>query len=765
MLPVRILLLEDDTQLRTALGQVLELEGYEVVTAADGAEAVEKARDFPFELLIFDVKLPGPDGLEVLAKFKQANPDLPSIVMTGYATEADTLRALRLGVGEYLEKPFNSGVLINAVRRLEKAVFQLRQSSLLTDVVLKLVLWSLQFLNRDAAGSVKATLPPKEAGILAYRAALAQGYDESAAREAQAAVLLYLAQELHADQEGLEELSILIPEPVQYLRDSLQDGETQEGLLRIASLCSRLPFDSNLWTQVRPLLNEQDGSVSTRLREKQRRHLLSLGRSLSATGDVEGARSAFEEVRVSASPGERGFALVELSRLAWKAGESKKSLSLLRELMQLLPSLGPQACVELELEATQVSLSMGLEQGTILLRRAKTRLERLGLDTLLCQVNFALGLLEPEEITDWPRAIESCLTQARLDFLTGGANWLLPRLAKLEGVTPSLKRLANRIAQSAPGAVGRFLDATEDPVTLESLLNLLSSGGLSQQGEALQRLVKRDLGRVSAMAAECITRNTEIRDELRIYCIGAVEIWIGDTPVPREMWRTSRSLHILARLALAPRHSAVQDSLLEEFWPGTAPQRSKRNLSQALTDLRRALRDSNFEKAGATVERKHDSVLLNPELEIWLDKDAFDQAVDKAEQAEKAGDLREAISRYREAVLLVRGEFMEDCYLEWCEPHRRDFERQYIRCLESLAHCCAEVGMNPEVEEVAAKLLAKDPCHQVAHRLLMESYVNQKRPEQAIRHFERARVTLLNELGIEPHTDLLRAYQVAKLAL
>ena len=44
MLPVRILLLEDDTQLRTALGQVLELEGYQVVTAADGAEAVEKAQ-------------------------------------------------------------------------------------------------------------------------------------------------------------------------------------------------------------------------------------------------------------------------------------------------------------------------------------------------------------------------------------------------------------------------------------------------------------------------------------------------------------------------------------------------------------------------------------------------------------------------------------------------------------------------------------------------------------------------------------------------
>lgn len=765
MLPVRILLLEDDTQLRTALGQVLELEGYQVVTAADGAEAVEKARDFPFELLIFDVKLPGPDGLEVLARFKQANPDLPSIVMTGYATEADALRALRLGVGEYLEKPFNSGVLLTAVKRLEKAVFQLRQSSQLTDVILKLVLWSLQFLNRDAAGSVKATLPPKEACLLAYRAAIAQGYDESAAREAQAAVLLYLAQELYADQEELEELSILIPESVQYLCDSLRDAETQEGLLHIASLCSRLPFDAKLWAQVRPLLDEQDGSVSTRLREKQRRHLLSLGRSLSATGDIEGARSAFEEVRTSASPGERGFALVELSRLAWKAGESKKSVSLLRELMQLLPSLGPQACVELELEAAQVSLSMGLEQGATLLKRARTRLERLGSNTLLCQVNFALGLLEPEEVSDWSTSIEACLAQARLDFLTGGANWLLPLLIKVETDPPSFQRLANRIAQSAPRTVGKFLDATDNQDTLESLLNLLNSGGLSQQGDALQRLVQRDLGQVSAMAAEFIAQDNEVRDELRIFCLGAVEVWIGDTPIPKEMWRTSRSLHILARLALSPRHSALQDSLMEEFWPGTVPQRSRRNLSQALTDLRRALREASFEKAGTAVERKHDSVILNSELEIWHDKDAFDQAVAKAEKAQKSGDLREAITRYREAVHLVRGEFMEDCYLEWCEPLRRNFERDYLHCLERLAHCCAEADMNPEVEEVAAKLLAKDPCHQVAHRLLMESHVKQKRPEQAIRHFEKARVILLNELGIEPHTDLLRAYQVAKLAL
>ena len=78
MSPVRVLLLEDDVQLRNALGQVLELEGYQVVMASDGADAVQKSINFPFELLIFDVKLPGPDGLEVLERFKEGNPELPS---------------------------------------------------------------------------------------------------------------------------------------------------------------------------------------------------------------------------------------------------------------------------------------------------------------------------------------------------------------------------------------------------------------------------------------------------------------------------------------------------------------------------------------------------------------------------------------------------------------------------------------------------------------------------------------------------------------
>ena len=105
--PVRILLLEDDEDLRESILEVLEESGYDVVAAGNGEEALEQFRGPAVELAIFDVKLPGVDGLEVLSEIKAQNPELLSIVITGYATEQDTIRALRLGVGDYLQKPFS----------------------------------------------------------------------------------------------------------------------------------------------------------------------------------------------------------------------------------------------------------------------------------------------------------------------------------------------------------------------------------------------------------------------------------------------------------------------------------------------------------------------------------------------------------------------------------------------------------------------------------------------------------------------------------
>lgn len=114
----KILVLEDDPELRLMLAEVLGDEGYDVTTAGAGEEAVALAANQVFDLLVTDVRMPGVDGLEALQQLRSHQPNLESLVVSGYTTEAETLRALQLNVGGYLKKPFSLNDLLHRVRQL-----------------------------------------------------------------------------------------------------------------------------------------------------------------------------------------------------------------------------------------------------------------------------------------------------------------------------------------------------------------------------------------------------------------------------------------------------------------------------------------------------------------------------------------------------------------------------------------------------------------------------------------------------------------------
>ena len=114
----RILVLEDDDKLRLTLSQVLQGEGYHVDEAANGSDAIALAAAGGYDLVIADIRMEGVDGLEALARMKERHPEMRSLVMTGYSTEEDSIRAIRLGVGDYLRKPFRFEELMDSVQRL-----------------------------------------------------------------------------------------------------------------------------------------------------------------------------------------------------------------------------------------------------------------------------------------------------------------------------------------------------------------------------------------------------------------------------------------------------------------------------------------------------------------------------------------------------------------------------------------------------------------------------------------------------------------------
>ena len=102
----RILIIDDESQLRSMLRLMLERVGYEVIEAEDGMEGIRQYRDNPADLIITDLKMSSLGGMEVLRRVKESFPVTVVIVITGYSTVSSAVEVMKSGAFDYLPKPF-----------------------------------------------------------------------------------------------------------------------------------------------------------------------------------------------------------------------------------------------------------------------------------------------------------------------------------------------------------------------------------------------------------------------------------------------------------------------------------------------------------------------------------------------------------------------------------------------------------------------------------------------------------------------------------
>lgn len=103
----RVLVVDDELSLRLTLLANLEVEGFDVVGAADAVEALELVKAQRFDLVLSDIRMPGMSGTELFRRIKLLRPDLPVILMTGFALERDVQEAIGNGAFAVLSKPFD----------------------------------------------------------------------------------------------------------------------------------------------------------------------------------------------------------------------------------------------------------------------------------------------------------------------------------------------------------------------------------------------------------------------------------------------------------------------------------------------------------------------------------------------------------------------------------------------------------------------------------------------------------------------------------
>ena len=100
----KILVVDDEQSMAQFLGIVLRKEGYQVSTATNGRDALEKVKSDPFDVVITDIKMPGMDGIQLLQGLKKYDPSLPVVIMTAYASQQSAIDAVNLGAFQYLIK-------------------------------------------------------------------------------------------------------------------------------------------------------------------------------------------------------------------------------------------------------------------------------------------------------------------------------------------------------------------------------------------------------------------------------------------------------------------------------------------------------------------------------------------------------------------------------------------------------------------------------------------------------------------------------------
>src|SRR5262252_1652896 len=114
----RILIVEDELPMRTALHDVLESEGYRVLTAADGESGVRRAVEEKPDLILLDIMMPKLDGYAVCAELRRLSNPVPILMLTAKGQVEDRVTGLDSGADDYLVKPFSTEELLARVRAL-----------------------------------------------------------------------------------------------------------------------------------------------------------------------------------------------------------------------------------------------------------------------------------------------------------------------------------------------------------------------------------------------------------------------------------------------------------------------------------------------------------------------------------------------------------------------------------------------------------------------------------------------------------------------
>ena len=243
---------------------------------------------------------------------------------------------------------------------------------------------------------------------------------------------------------------------------------------------------------------------------------------------------------------------------------------------------------------------------------------------------------------------------------------------------------------------------------------------------------------------------------LAVYCLGPFRVYQDDRLI--EKWPGNKCKSIFKYMAIHREQPVHQEILMELFWRDVDPDAARRNLYQAVYHLRQALQNGDTDFSHIVCE--DGCYCLNPDLEIWVDSEAFRLHHQTGQRLEREGHLREAIQAYEQADNLYQGEFLaEDRYEDWTIVHRENLKHTHLDILDRLSQHNFDQAQYAACVAYCEKILVEDSCREDAHRRLMRCYLRQGQRHLALRQYHLCVEALKRELDVPPMPATLELFQ------
>ena len=140
MANAKVLIVDDETEFSAVIAERLQARGFAVDTAESGPDGIAKIKETAYDAIILDLAMPGMDGIETLQEMLKIDQTLQIILLTGHATLQKGIEAVKLGAGDFLEKPADIDALVGKVNEAQQkriASFQENLEKKMSDIMKK----------------------------------------------------------------------------------------------------------------------------------------------------------------------------------------------------------------------------------------------------------------------------------------------------------------------------------------------------------------------------------------------------------------------------------------------------------------------------------------------------------------------------------------------------------------------------------------------------------------------------------------------------